>query len=177
MDIKYGYCHCGCGGKTNIPHETNRKLNRIKGQPMKYLHGHNGKGHLNGRWKGGISILSNGGISVKCPLHPRSDSHGYVRKHFLVFDSVINKLLPNFAVIHHIDHNPKNNKPTNLVVCENHSYHMLLHEREKALKMYGNVNLRRCLNCHKVDYINNMVHYKRGKNSGYKHRRGECPKA
>lgn len=34
--IPYGYCHCGCGKRTNIVKSTNRHLGRIKGQPMLY---------------------------------------------------------------------------------------------------------------------------------------------
>lgn len=39
----YGYCECGCGGKTNIPTETNRSIGRIKGQPMRFLAGHSSR--------------------------------------------------------------------------------------------------------------------------------------
>lgn len=38
--IPEGYCQCGCGQKTTIPIETNRKVNRIKGKPMRFIVGH-----------------------------------------------------------------------------------------------------------------------------------------
>ena len=39
-DIPYGYCHCGCGQKTNIAKITNRKCGHEKGKPYTYLLGH-----------------------------------------------------------------------------------------------------------------------------------------
>ena len=39
--IPYGYCHCGCGQKT-IPWEvSNRPRGRIRGEPRRFIHGHN----------------------------------------------------------------------------------------------------------------------------------------
>ncbi len=40
--IAYGYCHCGCGEKTQIIKKHSPAQNRVKGEPSKYLHGHNG---------------------------------------------------------------------------------------------------------------------------------------
>ena len=36
----FGYCHCCCGGKTPLAKTTNRKEGRIKGQPLRFLPGH-----------------------------------------------------------------------------------------------------------------------------------------
>lgn len=38
--IPYGYCHCGCGQKTEIIKLTNKKKGKIKGEPNKYIFGH-----------------------------------------------------------------------------------------------------------------------------------------
>lgn len=40
IEIPVGYCECGCGEKTTVPAETNRRIGRIKGQPMRFLVGH-----------------------------------------------------------------------------------------------------------------------------------------
>jgi hypothetical protein len=40
QEIPYGYCHCGCGQKTNIVKETQNSVGHIKGQPMRYVFGH-----------------------------------------------------------------------------------------------------------------------------------------
>ncbi len=45
-EIPYGYCHCGCGKKTGIAKGTDTKKGRIKGQPVRYLPGHNKDKHL-----------------------------------------------------------------------------------------------------------------------------------
>src|SRR5664280_1482186 len=36
----FGYCHCCCGGKTPLAKTANRKEGRIKGQPLRFLPGH-----------------------------------------------------------------------------------------------------------------------------------------
>ena len=60
--IMYGYCHCGCGQKTNIALQTDRRRGHIKGEPMRFIHGHantnwfeTGKNHPH--WKNGRKIL------------------------------------------------------------------------------------------------------------------------
>lgn len=51
-EIPYGYCHCGCGQPTRIATETSRGDGRIKGQPMRFIHGHNAQGNTAERfWK------------------------------------------------------------------------------------------------------------------------------
>jgi len=42
-DIPYGYCHCGCGQKTRIAPQTSAEKGWIRGEPVRYLSGHNGK--------------------------------------------------------------------------------------------------------------------------------------
>lgn len=34
-------CECGCGQPTNIAPHTNKKLGWLKGQPLRFVHGHN----------------------------------------------------------------------------------------------------------------------------------------
>jgi len=46
QEIPYGYCQCGCGKKTAIATGTDTKKGRIKGQPSRYLPGHNKDKHL-----------------------------------------------------------------------------------------------------------------------------------
>lgn len=38
--VSYGYCHCGCGGKTKICTKTDPKKNWVKGEPLKYIYPH-----------------------------------------------------------------------------------------------------------------------------------------
>lgn len=38
--IPYGFCHCGCGKKTNIVKETDHRKGAIKGEPRRFLKSH-----------------------------------------------------------------------------------------------------------------------------------------
>mgnify|MGYP001593407743 CR=1 FL=1 len=38
-----GYCCCGCGGKTALARENTPKMGWVKGQPVKFISGHNAK--------------------------------------------------------------------------------------------------------------------------------------
>jgi hypothetical protein len=40
QEIPYGYCHCGCGRKTNIAHQSSTEKGWIRGQPRKFIRGH-----------------------------------------------------------------------------------------------------------------------------------------
>ncbi len=45
-DVAYGYCWCTCGGETRIALRTNREFGHVKGQPIRYIVGHNNSGAL-----------------------------------------------------------------------------------------------------------------------------------
>ena len=42
-NIPYGYCHCGCGGKTRLASNSVTRLGWIKGHPVRFIRGHNGR--------------------------------------------------------------------------------------------------------------------------------------
>lgn len=43
--VPYGYCHCGCGEKTSIASHSNREFGHIKGEPVRFVVGHNNRKH------------------------------------------------------------------------------------------------------------------------------------
>lgn len=43
IDIPPGLCHCGCGQRTRIARSTRRERGWIKGEPIRYVHGHHGR--------------------------------------------------------------------------------------------------------------------------------------
>lgn len=45
VEAQRGLCHCGCGGRTNIATQGHRKLGVKKGDPMRYIRGHQGFKH------------------------------------------------------------------------------------------------------------------------------------
>lgn len=90
--------------------------------------------------------------------HRRAD--GYVRtqvdgitkyEHVRVAERALGKPLPPGAIVHHVDENPSNNAPTNLVICPDDAYHLLLHQRMRAMAACGNPSWRLCCHCSKYD--------------------------
>ena len=76
---------------------------------------------------------------------------------------VLGKPIPSFAEIHHVNGNPGDNSPSNLVICEDASYHKILHDRTKALLEYGHAEWKRCYLCNLYDDTRNMSpHDKKG---------------
>lgn len=39
-DIPYGYCHCGCGGKTNLVPESCASRGLVRGEPQRFIFRH-----------------------------------------------------------------------------------------------------------------------------------------
>ena len=165
QEIPQGFCHCGCGTKTNLATITSKKFGRIKGQPMKYIAGHHLRektGELNHGWKGG-KHEHHGYTLIREPEHPRSVS-GYVPEHILIAEKALGKFIKLPHVVHH-------HTPEQLVICENPGYHLLLHKRQRAYEACGNVHWLKCKYCKQYDDPENMFisgdqHYHRAcKNS------------
>ena len=77
---------------------------------------------------------------------------GSVRtEHSLIAERALGKPLPRGAVVHHVDENPRNNAPSNLIICPDQAYHMLMHRRGRALRECGNANWLRCQFCKTYD--------------------------
>jgi len=105
-------------------------------------------GALNPNWRGGRSVTS-GYVQVRMPEHERANrTTGYVLEHVLIAERALGHPLPPKAEVHHVDEDRTNNSPTNLVICEDHAYHFLLHRRARALAACGNANALRCGYCH-----------------------------
>ena len=122
-------CECGCGeGVTN-----------------RFASGHNKKGHHNPKWHGGTTTGRY--IGKLMPWHPRSNSYGYVLEHIVIAERALGRYLPQQAEVHHINEKKRDNRNSNLVICEDRSYHMLLHQRKRAFLECGNASARKCWIC------------------------------
>ncbi len=153
IEISYGYCHCGCGGKTNIATQTRTELGWVEGEPFKFKRGHATKGTTGKNCKS-VIVTPHGYERTLDPTHSRAH-RGYVYTHILIAESLLGKPLPPNAVVHHID-GDKIEYQNNLVLCENESYHQLLHQREIALRACGHATWRKCPFCKQYDDLKNM---------------------
>lgn len=152
--IPLGYCACGCGGKTTLAKQTDSKRHKIKGQPTKYIMGHQSKkmcGLLHPNWKGGRFKRGGGYINTY------DDNHNIRQEHTIIAEKVLGKPLPARAVVHHADENTGNNRNNNLVICQDRAYHLLLHRRMRAMKACGHAGWRKCKHCHNYDSPDNLI--------------------
>lgn len=105
---------------------------------------------------------SMGYVSVKMPGHPRADVNGWVWQHVLVAEKAVGHPFRKTAPVHHVDEDPSNNSSGNLVVCQDHAYHRLLHLRQVAFDACGCPDWRRCIYCRAYDDVSTMVRHAKG---------------
>jgi hypothetical protein len=153
-------CECGCGEKTNIIKKTCISQGRMKGALSRFKRGHHtaidAKGSKNKHWKGGRSITKDGYIRLCGIPHLRTKLNGYIGEHVLIAEKILGKPIYGDIVVHHADGNKSNNIPSNLVICQNQAYHLLLHQRMRALKESGFAYYRKCWHCKKYDKPSNL---------------------
>lgn len=80
------------------------------------------------------------------PEHWSFGKRKTVVEHLLIAERALGHRLPKGAVVHHFDGNKRNNARTNLVICEDQSYHRLLHRRQDIILFGGNPETERL--CH-----------------------------
>ena len=76
--------------------------------------------------------------------------------HVAIAEKALGRELRLEEIVHHADENKANNANNNLVICPDHTYHMLLHRRLRAYQTTGNPNLRKCVLCKKWDVPENL---------------------
>lgn len=147
MEIPYGYCHCGCGQKTNISKRNSTRGGHKKGEPFKFLHHHHGRKP----WEPDLS--HHGYKIISMPHHPRKNKADHLMEHVLIAEKALGKFLSPGVEVHHF---PSKDIFTHLVICQDHAYHFLLHVRHRAFIACGNPNWRKCQYCKKYDDIKNL---------------------
>ena len=161
-------CACGCGQGTPLAKRTRHDLGHVRGQPLRFILGHNGRGANHGRWKGKPPRRqANGYVSVWVPGHPTALPDGYLAEHIVVAERALGRALPDGAEVHHHNQKRDDNRGGNLVVCQDRAYHMLLHQRMRALAASGHADWLKCGFCSQYDSPANLtVRARSGRRSG-----------
>lgn len=93
---------------------------------------------------------------------------GNNNEHILVAERALGRPLPKGAIVHHVDLDGRNNHQSNLVICQDQAFHMLLHKRQRAQDACGNANYLKCEKCKQWDDPGTM--YIRHNGKGQWHR-------
>lgn len=121
-------CQCGCGEPAPVARQKIKRRGMLKGQTFKFKVGHIAR--MRGVKEGSYRKI------------------GLRLAHVLTVEKILGRPLPRGAQVHHVDGNRLNNAHSNLVVCENHAYHFLLHARARIVRAGGNPNTQKlCSQC------------------------------
>lgn len=98
-----------------------------------------GAGHP--KWRGGTAYMK-GYRYVWCPDHPHATKAHRVAEHRLVMEGIVGRYLLPQETVHHVDGDPLNNSPQNLVLFGSNAEH-LRHELSGRVPKWTEDGLRR----------------------------------
>lgn len=82
-------------------------------------------------WKGGKHITKKGYIWIRFPEHPFVKKNKYISEHRLIMEKKIGRYLSPSEVVHHINHNPSDNRIENLMLCDKSKHAKIHYQRNK----------------------------------------------
>jgi hypothetical protein len=112
---------------------------------------HFGTGVASPNWRGGRSATGFGHVTLRQPDHPNANRGKQVLEHVAIAAAALGRAIPKGVEVHHVNEDPSDNSRGNLVICQDHAYHFLLHRRLRALLACGNPNYMKCEICHQYD--------------------------
>lgn len=92
-------------------------------------------------WKGGRVVASNGYVLVRVGVdHHLADVRGYAYEHRVVAEQKIGRRLRAGELVHHINGDKLDNRPSNLVVVNGNGEHRVHHRKRDDLRLPGEAN-------------------------------------
>jgi len=113
-------CECGCGGTAPIRNYSSPGRGHFKGQPARFIVGHPTKN-----------------LPHKDYRYQRIDGV-VIAEHRVRAAKALGRPLPKGVEVHHVD--GTRGPESQLVICPNRAYHLLLHARMRIQKAGGNPN-------------------------------------
>lgn len=120
---------CGKSGK-NIEHWF--KKFGFKSRPSVFLHPELGRGKNNPRWIGGRVRDMRGCFKIYYPEPHNYKSQKYVLEHILVMEKKLGRKLVKPEVVHHLNGNPSDNNPNNLMLFPSNKEHKQFEQRTET---------------------------------------------
>lgn len=142
-------CACGCGDPTARIAKTDTSRGYRAGAYRTYKRGHHARLKERRRMRGSRPL-------IYVPGHPRADAAGWVYEHIVVAERALGRFLPAQHPVHHVNGIKQDNRPDNLVLCEDAAYHALLHQRQRAVAAGRTPTARPCMHCLVIDELVNM---------------------
>ena len=112
--------------------DKERWVRLLKGEPISRFCrscNTNGAGEDNSHWGGGKIKNNEGYVLIYLPEHPHCLNGRYILEHRLVIEEILGRYLLPTEIIHHIDGNRTNNKPSNLRLLNCKGEHTKLHAK------------------------------------------------
>src|SRR3990167_5515273 len=102
---------------------------------------------------------------------------GRTYEHILVAEKALGRRLPPGAIVHHVDEDPTNNAPTNLVILQSQAEHLALHARLRIQRAGGDPWTEKiCSKCQRAKH-RHAFNKCRSTSDRLSHRCRECSRA